>query len=206
MIRSTSFFPPYIGIDLNDRIVSLPFVTCRAHMRRSTALTVAVSCVCQTYQLRRYRKHPRRHSMLLRPHARQHWLANCRSRAGSSLGAGSVGGREKRNRACAWLGLIPNSFPATTRQVPTQCSLLPRRPKDSCVWTEFLTTEQWRSRESRSLMHGRSSSWLKSILARLFPLLYSLTIFHVSSTVTAPFALLNHTYPLSNNPKSYPNH
>ena len=56
--------------------------------------------------------------MLLRPHARQHWLANCRSRAGSSLGAGSVGGREKRNRACAWLGLIPNSFPATTRQVP----------------------------------------------------------------------------------------
>jgi hypothetical protein len=173
-------------------------------MRRSTALTVAVSCACQTYQLHRYRKHPRRRSMLLRPHARQHWLANRRSRCGSSLVQGRW--REKGNRACAWLGLIPNSFPATTRQVPTQCSLLPRRPKDSCVWTEFLTTEQWRSRESRSLMHGRSSSWLKSILARLFPLLYSLTIFHVSSTVTAPFALLNHTYPLSNNPKSYPNH
>ena len=173
-------------------------------MRRSTALTVAVSCVCQTYQLRRYRKHPRRHSMLLRPHARQHWLANCRSRSGSWLVQGRW--REKRNRACAWLGLIPNSFPATTRQVSTERSLLPRRPKDSCVWTEFLTTEQWRSRESRSLMAGRSNVWLKSILARLFPLLYSLTIFYVSSTVTASIALLNHTYPLSNYPKSYSNH
>jgi hypothetical protein len=32
------------------------------------------------------------------------------------VGRGSV--REKGNRDCAWLGLIPKSFPATTRQVP----------------------------------------------------------------------------------------
>ena len=179
-------------------------MTCRAHTKHSAALIVAVSCVCLTHQAHRYpKRHPRR-SMLLRQHARQRWLANCRSRSGSSLVQGRW--REKRNRACAWLGLIPNSFPATTRQVSTERSLLPRRPKDSCVWTEFHTTEQWRSRESRSLMAGRSNVWLKSILARLFPLLYSLTIFYVSSTVTASIALLNHTYPLSNYPKSYSNH
>ena len=89
------FFPPYIGIKLRDGIASLPFVTCRAHMRRSTALTVAVSCVCQTYQLHRYRKHPRRHSMLLHPHARQHWLANRRSRCGSSLVQGRWAGEKE---------------------------------------------------------------------------------------------------------------
>jgi len=60
-------------------------------MRRLAASTVAVSCVCQTHQLRRYlKRHPRR-SMLLPPHARQRCLANCRSRAGSSLLEGRCG-------------------------------------------------------------------------------------------------------------------
>ena len=121
----SSYFVHTMALIFEMEWSGLPFATCRAHMKHSAALIVAVSCVCLTHQAHRYpKRHPRR-SMLLRQHARQRWLANCRSRSGSSLVQGRW--REKRNRACAWLGLIPNSFPATTRQVSTECSVLPRR-------------------------------------------------------------------------------
>lgn len=174
-------------------MASLPFVTCRAHTRHSAASTIAASCVCQTHQLHRYQKrHPRR-SMLLRPHARQRWLANCRSRAGSSLVqlAGSVGGREKRNRACAWLGLIPNSFPATTRQVPVAAHYY-RGVQGQLRMDGIHTTEQRHLASLGLWWVADVAAASKSILSRLFLLLYSFSVFHVFSTVTALFTLLHH--------------
>lgn len=173
-------------------------------MRHSAALTAVVSCVCQMHQRHRYlKRHPRR-SMLLPQHARHRWLANCRPRCGSSLVQGR--GREKRNRAGVWLGLIPNSFPATTRQVSTERLLAQYYRGASCEWTGFHTTEQWRSRESRSLRAGRSNSCFKKYT---YPANSSAVLSkYLSRFLNCDCSVCPTIYPyqLSNNPKSCPNH
>jgi hypothetical protein len=109
-------------------------VTCTAHMRHSAASTIAASCVCQTYQLHRYLKRHLRRSMLLRPHARQHWLANCRSRSGSSLGAGSGGGRKATEPAH---GSVLFQTASPPQHAKFQWSLTSTEAsKVSCVWAE----------------------------------------------------------------------
>ena len=97
------------------------------------------------------------------------------------VGAGSVAGEKEPSLRMGSV-LFQTASPPQHAKFPLNAQYY---RGDSCVWTEFLTTEQSPSRESRSLMGGRSNSWLKSIPPRLFPVLYSLCIFHVSSNVTA---------------------
>jgi len=105
-----------------------------------------------------------------------------------------VGGGRKGTEPAHGSVLFQTASPPQHAKFPLDAHEAHHYRGASCVWTESHTTEQWHSRESRSLMAGRSSRWLKKYTFPAISLLYFLSIFHVSSAVTALFALLYHTH------------